>query len=112
MAVQNWSKTASQNTTVDGINIAENCPAGNVNNALRAIMASVRVMYDNLPSSPSNSGYVLKTGGVFTGNPIYQGRGGYLHLTDSSQTSGRVTIQPEGSALPPGSEGDIILSWV
>jgi hypothetical protein len=37
-----WSATAASNTTVDGINIAEGCPAGNLNNAARSIMALVR----------------------------------------------------------------------
>ncbi|WP_370309318.1 gp53-like domain-containing protein [Sphingobium abikonense] len=41
MAVEDWNTDASQNTTVGGISIAENCPAGNVNNALREIMAQV-----------------------------------------------------------------------
>lgn len=37
-----WSSTAGSNTTVDGINIAEGCPAANVNNGMRSIMALVR----------------------------------------------------------------------
>lgn len=37
-----WSTTAGSNTSVDTINIAEGCPAGNVNNAMRSIMALVR----------------------------------------------------------------------
>lgn len=37
-----WSTTAGSNGTVDGINIAEGCPAGNLNNAARSIMALVR----------------------------------------------------------------------
>lgn len=41
MAISNWSTTASSNTSVDGINIAEGCPPSNVNDAMRAIMANV-----------------------------------------------------------------------
>jgi len=37
-----WSSTPASNTTVDSINIAENCPAANLNNASRSIMALVR----------------------------------------------------------------------
>lgn len=44
MSVADWSTTASTNTSVGGINIAENCPAGNVNNAEREIMAQLRVV--------------------------------------------------------------------
>lgn len=42
MSVSEWSATADENTTVDGINIAEHCPAKNMNNAIRAVMASVK----------------------------------------------------------------------
>jgi hypothetical protein len=37
-----WSATAASNTTVDGININTGMPVGNVDNALRSIMALVR----------------------------------------------------------------------
>ncbi|MDE2429548.1 MAG: hypothetical protein KGM99_12515 [Burkholderiales bacterium] len=37
-----WSTTPGSNTTVDGVNIAENCAAGNLNNGIRAVMALVR----------------------------------------------------------------------
>ena len=42
MAVSDWSAVADENTTVDGINIAEHCPAKNINNAIRSVMASVK----------------------------------------------------------------------
>lgn len=42
MSVSDWSATADENTTVDGINIAEHCPAKNINNAIRSVMASVK----------------------------------------------------------------------
>lgn len=42
-----WSSTPGSNTLVDGINIAEGCPAGNVNNAMRSIMALVRNTFAN-----------------------------------------------------------------
>lgn len=41
----NWSSTAASNTTVDGVNISEGCPAGNVNNAIRSVMALVRASF-------------------------------------------------------------------
>lgn len=37
-----WSSTAGSNTSVDGINIAEGCPAGNLNGSQRSIMAIIR----------------------------------------------------------------------
>lgn len=42
MSVSDWSATADENTSIDGINIAEHCPAKNMNDALRAVMASVK----------------------------------------------------------------------
>lgn len=42
MAVEDWFTTASDNVAVGGINIAENCPAGNVNNAIREMMAEIK----------------------------------------------------------------------
>ena len=42
MAVQDWSATPDENTTIDGIDIAEHCPAKNINDAIRSVMASVK----------------------------------------------------------------------
>lgn len=106
MAVQDWSTNAALNTSVDGINIAENCAAGNMNAMGRAIMANVRVMYDNLPDVAA---LVTKTGGVFTGNPIFLGRGGYLHHNDPANTSGRLFTQATGGSAPSGmANGDLL----
>jgi hypothetical protein len=46
MAISDWSSTAGSNTSIDGINIAEGCPSGNMNNAARAIMANVKAWTD------------------------------------------------------------------
>jgi hypothetical protein len=45
MPVSSWSTTAASNTTVDGVNIAENCPPSGLNDAIRAVMANVRSWY-------------------------------------------------------------------
>lgn len=37
-----WSSTPGSNTTVDSVNIAENCPPGNINNGMRSMMALIR----------------------------------------------------------------------
>lgn len=39
MAMSDWSGTASANGTTLGVNIAEGCPPGNVNDAIRKLMA-------------------------------------------------------------------------
>lgn len=51
MPVHDWSATADENTSIDGINIAEHCPAKNMNNALRAVMAALKAKCDTLDST-------------------------------------------------------------
>lgn len=41
-AVSQWSTTRASNSDIDGINIAENCQAGNINDAIREIMVQVK----------------------------------------------------------------------
>jgi hypothetical protein len=49
--VSDWSAVADENTTVDGINIAEHCPAKNINNAIRSVMAALKNKCDALDST-------------------------------------------------------------
>lgn len=49
--VSDWSATADENTSIDGINIAEHCPAKNMNDALRAVMAALKNKCDALDST-------------------------------------------------------------
>lgn len=51
MSVSDWSATADENTSIDGINIAEHCPAKNMNNALRAVMAALKTKCDALDAT-------------------------------------------------------------
>lgn len=51
MSVSDWSATADENTSIDGINIAEHCPAKNMNDALRAVMAALKNKCDALDST-------------------------------------------------------------
>lgn len=51
MPVQDWSATADENTSIDGINIAEHCPAKNMNDALRAVMAALKAKCDTLDAT-------------------------------------------------------------
>lgn len=41
MPLADWSPTAASNSTTLGVNIAEGCPAANINNAIRQLMADV-----------------------------------------------------------------------
>lgn len=46
MAVSDYSTTAGSNTSISGINIAEGCSPGNLNNAIRQLMADVKGFYN------------------------------------------------------------------
>jgi len=107
MAVSDYSTTPGSNGTISGINIAEGCPPANINNAIRQIMADVKGAFDAVPDV---SGKLNAAGGVFTGTqPIYTGRGAYLHHNDSANASGRIYILADGSALPASpANGDTV----
>lgn len=51
MSVSDWSATADENTAINGINIAEHCPAKNINNAIRSVMAALKAKCDALDST-------------------------------------------------------------
>ena len=110
MAVSDYSTTPASNAAISGINIAEGCPAANMNNGFRQMMADVRVMYDGLPSV---AGYMPVAGGTFSGTqPIYTGRGAYLHHNGSSFSSGRIFTQASGGSVPTGMlPGDLLLEY-
>ena len=67
MAVKDWSTTASSNTAIDGINVNEGCPPSNINNAIRALMASVvqgdwgaaAIKLDNIAESTAAAGVTI-----------------------------------------------------
>jgi len=40
--ISQWDTNPASNTDVGGISIAENCPPGNINNAIREVMAQVK----------------------------------------------------------------------
>lgn len=61
-AVPDWSTTAASNTDVGGVNIAENCPAAGINNALREIMAQIATW-----AAGTIAGKLDKSGGAMTG---------------------------------------------
>lgn len=72
MAFSDYSTNPNSNTTVGGISIAEGCPAGNLNNALRLFAADGRSLSDvvaglsgaaNVPTTRTISAAGLATGG-------------------------------------------------
>lgn len=58
--ISEFSQTASNNTDVAGVNIAENCPPSGINNAIRALMA---ILKDQQIGS-SNDSLTIGSGGL------------------------------------------------
>lgn len=113
MAVTDWSTTPASNTSLAAINLSEGSTlVADFNNAIRQIMADVRFMRDDLVSLiPSTSGFLPASGGTFTGTqPIYTGRGAYIHHNTSGLASGRLFLQATGSP-PTMANGDILAEY-
>jgi len=82
MAVGDWSTEPGANTTIGGINIAENCPAGNINNAIREMMSEIAawatsVLASIQPENPKVTALAALAGGdgqlpVFNGPNSFQ----------------------------------------
>jgi hypothetical protein len=79
-SIYDWSATPAENTSVGGVNIAEGCPAANMNDAVRQIMAIVRTTLEQdmrfggivtvAPGGVSGSGR-LRVLSRFDGNSHY-----------------------------------------
>ena len=65
MAVKDYNTDPAKNTAISGINIAENCPPGNVNNAIRQEMADTKAFYDEYASFKGTT--VSKSGDTVSG---------------------------------------------
>lgn len=100
-----FSTVPGANTTIGGVNVAEDCSPAGINDAIRYLAATGRDTFDRLPNSGTS---MPISGGVFTGDISRQGRGPYLHHGSAAQTDGRVLFLPEGSARPAGSEGLVV----
>lgn len=48
MAISDYSTTPGSNTSISGINIAENCSPAGLNNATRQMMADIKTWYDTV----------------------------------------------------------------
>lgn len=110
MSFGSYSTTPASNVSIGSISIAEGCPAGNVNDALRQLAADGRELY-NTVASISVSTYMPLAGGYFTA-PVYRaGAGAFLYHAGSTLTSGAIYVQPLSSALPSPAEGTIVFQY-
>lgn len=100
MAFSDYNVTPDANVSIGGISIAENCPPGNLNGAIRVFMSDARALSDSLPVT---SNLMPKAAGVFSGaQPTYAGRGAFLHHNTAAFTSGRIFAQASGGSTPSG----------
>ena len=60
--ISQWDVNPANNTDIGGINIAENCPPSNINNAIREVMAQVKEFQNGV------SGDSLTLNGTLQGN--------------------------------------------
>jgi hypothetical protein len=75
MATEDYDSTAGNNTAISGINIAEGCPAGNLNDAIRQLMADIATGIDGAPIGAAEA----STGNFTTltlDNPLAVAEGG------------------------------------
>jgi hypothetical protein len=106
MAVSDWSTDPTKNLKIDGVDIAEGCDAGNLNDAVRRVMAAVKALSDSLTEVDA----MPISGGEFTGQIKRKGRGGYLHNAPSDSTGGAIYVITAGSALPKSlTNGDFVV---
>ena len=103
-----FSLTPGANVTIGGVNVAEQCDPGNLNNAIRYLASVARDTFDRVGGTGT---YLLSTGGTLTGDIFRATRGAYLHHAGSAQTDGRVMFLPEGSARPTGAEGMVVFYY-
>lgn len=71
MAVSSWSTSASSNTSVGGISIAEGMARGNVNDAIRAVMADAKAKFNDTPT-PNDAGVTLESTSLGIGTDVLQ----------------------------------------
>lgn len=103
-AFATYSTVPASNVSIRGVNVAENCPAANMNDVARALAAEGRELY-NLVAAINVSGYMPLSGGVFTGAITLNGAGAYRYNASSSLASGATYFLPSGSARPSAAEG-------
>ncbi len=109
MPFSDYSTDPNANGSIAGINIAENCPPGNVNDALRRIAADGKLLADQVGGG---SNAMPKSGGAFSGTITREGSGAYLYHANALYTDGRFHVLAQGTPRPsnPG-EGTIVLYY-
>ena len=61
--ISQWDVNPANNTDVGGINIAENCPPSNINNAIREVMSQVKEFQNGVSGDSLTLNGTLQSGG-------------------------------------------------
>jgi hypothetical protein len=111
MSFGNLSAIADNNNSLNGINVAENCAAGNINNAIRFLAACGKELYD-IVDAIDVSTYMPVAGGAFTANITRSGAGGFLYHANSALANAPVYVQLSSADLPSSpAEGTIVFQY-
>ena len=111
MAVSDWSITPSANVSLATFDLREGYTnVADFNGITRQIMADVKTLSLTIPDT---SALMTKAAGTFSGTqPIYTGRGAYLHHNNAAFTSGRLFVQAAGGGTPSGmAAGDLLAEY-
>ena len=90
--ISEYDSTASNNTDIDGVNIAESCPPSGINNAIREVMAHLKDFQSGTSGDNFTNAGTLTSSGTLavTGN---------FTLDGSAGTSGQVIVSA-GTGTP------------
>jgi hypothetical protein len=110
MSFGSYSTTPASNISINGINIAENCPASNVNDCLRQFAADGRELYNTVVAIDVST-RLSTTGGTMTGNITRSGGGSHLYHGHPF-AGGAVYVQNISVALDSGvPEGTMVFQY-
>jgi hypothetical protein len=117
--VSEWSTTASNNTDIAGINIAEGCAPSGINNAIREIMAQVKDMQTGADGDglvvggafTSSGGAVFSSGTTFSGSVVMSSTvamSGNATMTGATNTIGTTTSSTIFSGSVTQTSGSVL----
>lgn len=97
--ISEFDLTPSNNTDIDGINIAEGCAPSGINNAIRELMSQLKAQQDG------SSGDSFTVAGTLTASSVLASSGtlavtGNLTLDGASGTSGQALLSAGSGATP------------
>jgi hypothetical protein len=110
MAISSYSTTPGSNTTISGINVAEGTAPGNINDAIRQMMADIKTWYDAMDlgsdvqaydadlaalAANSTNGLWARTG-AGTGSARTITAGANISVTNGNGVSGNPTVAVTG----------------